>query len=116
MSLPKPTLEVGHVWWGFDQRRIGKEKELVAGINEYWTRQRGCVLSILFSDDLWLGGGANRRHWILKGLCRIFGLQRLQTSRRRRHEWVGQEFRGSKVCCNITYYKYKAKTTHDRGP
>jgi hypothetical protein len=38
MVLPIPVLKVGHIWRGFDQRRVGKEKKLVAGINEYWTR------------------------------------------------------------------------------
>ena len=38
MALPIPVLKVGHVRRGFDQRRVGKEKELVAGIDEYWTR------------------------------------------------------------------------------
>ena len=38
MPLPIPVLKVGHVRRGFDQRRVGKEKELVAGINEYWTK------------------------------------------------------------------------------
>ena len=38
MALPIPVLKVRHVRRGFDQRRVGKKKELVAGINEYWTR------------------------------------------------------------------------------
>ena len=36
--LPKPALKVGHVWRGFDQGRLAKEKELFAGIDEYRTR------------------------------------------------------------------------------
>ena len=38
MALPIPVLKVRHVRRGFDQRRVGKEKELVAGIDEDWTR------------------------------------------------------------------------------
>lgn len=75
VTLPKPVLKVWHVWRGFDQGRVGKGKELVAGIDEYWMRQRGLLLSILFYIDVRLGAGVSRRDWILRGgLCGVFYL------------------------------------------
>jgi hypothetical protein len=109
MSLPKPVLKVGHVWWSVDQRRVGKEKELVAGINEYWTRQRGLPLSILFYIGVRLGGGVSRRHCILRGaLCKDLCLERLKTSRWGRHDREG-------LRSMAIFYKYKAETNTTRA-